>query len=155
MIFFQSIHRSIERTIELLDSIIDNTKFGEVRDSLFDNMVAVIHIAGDIYPRIKGCEVWSKWKEEKDFFLAFVYLNNQLKHDLSLELFYYEVCGSIYPMRYPFRYGPPGIFWADFPDHGKSKEAKREYYDKYLKRHDVKESLTRLDSLLNMIEEKV
>lgn len=90
----------------------------------------------------------------KKFFLAFVYLNNQLKHDLSLELFYYEVCGSSFPMRFPFRFGPPGIFWADFPDHGKSKEAKRKYYDKYLKHHDVKESLTRLDSLLKAIDEK-
>lgn len=152
MIYIQSIHRSINQTIELLDSITDNTKFDRVRDSLFDNVVAVIHFAGDIYPRIKKYDEWNTWSEEKEFFLAFVYLNNQIKHDLSLGLFYYEVCGSSYPMRFPYRYGPPGVVWADFQDHGKSREAKREYYDQHLKLKDVKKSLIKLDELLKNVE---
>lgn len=155
MIYIQSIHRSINEAIKLLDSITDNTKFDCVRGALFDNIVSVIHFAGDIYPRIKKCSMWNTWSEGKEFFLAFVYLNNQIKHDLSLELFYFEVCGSIYPMRFPFRYGPPGVVWADFPDHGKSREAKREYYDQYLKLKDVKKSLIKLDALLKKVENTI
>lgn len=153
MIYIQSVHRAIKKVIELLDGITDNTKFSAVRDSLFDEIVRVINLVGDIYPRIKNRDVWSTWDEEKEYFLAFVYLNNQVKHDISLELFYFEVCGSIYPMRFPYRYGPPGVVWADFPDHGKSREAKREYYDQNLKLKDVKKSLIKLDGLLNDVED--
>ena len=99
--------------------------------------------------------MWDTWSEGKEFFLAFVYLNNQIKHDLSLELFYFEVCGSIYPMRFPFRFGPPGVVWGDFPDHGRSREAKREYYDQYLKLKDVKKSLIKLDELLKNVESTI
>lgn len=155
LIYIQSIHRSISQALELLDSITDNTKFDCVRPSLFDNIVAVIHFAGDIYPRIKKYNVWNTWSEEKEFFLAFVYINNQIKHDLSLELFYFEVCGSSFPMSFPFRFGPPGVVWTDFPDHGKSREAKREYYDQYLKFKDVKKSLIKLDELLKNAEKTI
>ena len=148
MVYFQAIQRSISKSIEVIDSITDNTQFEANREALFDSIVAVIHLVGDIHPRIKKCDIWNTWKEEKEFFLAFAYLNNQIKHDLSLEIFYYEVCGSTFPMRFPYRFGPPGVSWSDFPDHGQSKKAKREYYDRFLKHKDVKESLKKLDNLL-------
>lgn len=151
MVYFQAMQRSIDKAVELIDSITDNMQFDNVREILFDAIVAVIHLAGDIYPRIKDCSAWSKCDEEKEFFLAFIYLNNQIKHDLALEMFYYEVYCSSFPAQFPFRLGQPGVVWADFPDHGKSREAKREYYDRFLKHKDVKESLKRLNDLLKNV----
>lgn len=54
MVYIEAIRRSINKSIELIDSITDNTQFEENREALFDSIVTVIHLVGDIYPRIKN-----------------------------------------------------------------------------------------------------
>ena len=67
MVYIEAIRRSINKSIELIDSITDNTQFEENREALFDSIVAVIHLVGDIYPRIKKCDIWNTRKEERSF----------------------------------------------------------------------------------------
>lgn len=148
-IYLKGYGLGLRKVLGLLDQITDNTKFNSVREDLQYNLISLIHYIGDLYPRIKAkgsLAILSK--EEQEIFLAFVYLNNQLKHDPELDAIYYEVSGSMYPKRYPYRYGPPGVYWCDFEDHGKSREAKREFYDAQLKKKDVRRTLESLDSLI-------
>lgn len=76
------------------------------------------------------------------YFRAFSYVNNQIKHDKNLQIFCYPVSGSMFPMRFPMRFGPPGIVWNDFEDNGRAQaRGRREHYDVCLKRKDVKNTL--------------
>lgn len=148
-IYLNGYNLGLRKVLGLLDQITDNTKFNSVREDLQYNLISLIHYIGDLYPRIKAkgsLAILSK--EEQEIFLAFVYLNNQLKHDPDLNAIYYEVSGSMFPMRFPFRFGPPGVCWFDFEDHGKSREAKREFYDTHLKKRDVRRTLESLDSII-------
>lgn len=153
--YYCAVQLSITVAIESIDKITDNTKFEELKVELFNNIVAVIHLAGDIYPRLKHCGSWESVLNttEREFLLAFAYLNNQIKHDMDLQLFHYEVYGSSFPLKFPFHFGPPCLAWSSFPDHGNSRKAKREYYDKYLKHKDVKTSLKMLNRIFERCRE--
>ena len=147
--YFKACVRGFKKVFEILDQITDNTKFDLVKDELHYNLLSLIHCIGDIYARLKAqkaLEILST--EELELFLGFVYLNNQLKHDPELNAIYYEVSGSMFPMRFPFRFGTPGVYWTNFEDHGKSREAKREHYDANLNRKDVRHTLESLEKII-------
>ena len=148
-IYFNACFRGFNKVYKLLDQITDNTKFDLVEEELHDDLLALIHYVGDIYARLKDKKILNKLsKEEVECFLSFVYLNNQLKHDAALNVIYYEVAGSMYPMVYPMNYGDPEVYWAEFEDHGQSREAKREYYDLYLKNKEVRSTLEILEKII-------
>lgn len=67
MVYIEAIRRSINKSIELIDSITDNTQFEENREALFDSIVAVIHLVGDIYPRIKNAIYGIHGKKKRSF----------------------------------------------------------------------------------------
>lgn len=141
--------RTIRKALDLLGRITDNTKFQEIRDELHDNLLALVHFVGDIYARLKANKVfYNVSKDEVELFLAFIYLNNQLKHDPNLEVIYYELSGSMFPMFFPFHFGLPCVCWADFEDHGNNKEATRTLYDKYLKSKDIQVTLEQLEKVI-------
>lgn len=138
-----------QKVFKTLDQITDNTKFDLVKDALHYDLLALIHCIGDIYARMKAQKTLAILsKEELQLFLGFVYLNNQLKHDPELNAIYYEVSGGMYPMKYPYRYDSPGVYWKNFQDHGKSREAKRLHYDATLNRKDVRRTLELLEKVI-------
>ena len=148
-IYFSAALQGIQNVQEVLSRITDNTKFDSVRSDLYYHLLSLIHSTGDIYARLKYKNLLDTLSsDEKEFFLSFIYLNNQLKHDPDLNIIYYEVSGSMFPMTFPFRFGSPGVYWADFQDHGKSKEAKRLYYDLYLNHKDISYTLKRLEEVV-------
>lgn len=146
--YYDGALRAINNSIKLIDSITDNTKFEEVSSELHDSLISTVHFVGDVYERIKKNGINHFSQDKKEFLLAFVYLNNQLKHDVLLNVVYYEVSGSMFPFKFPRRFGTPAVYWSDFPDHGQSKKAKREHYDLYLKKKDVRVTLEKLYGLL-------
>lgn len=149
-IYFNACFRGFNKVYKLLDQITDNTKFELVEEELHDDLLALIHYVGDIYARLKDKKVLKELSKEKvEYFLSFVYLNNQLKHDAALNVIYYEVAGSMFPMFFPMNFGNPGVLWADFEDHGQRREAKREYYDLYLKNKDVRSTLENLEKIVH------
>ena len=148
-IYYNAALRGIKNAVKLIDSIEDNTMFNQVSDELHDSLLSIVHFVGDVYPRVKNSNCYlSLPVEEKNFLLAFIYLNNQLKHDTSLDIIYFEVCGSMFPLSFPMRFGPPGVYWAAFEDHGRSREAKREHYETNLMDRDIRSTLTHLEELL-------
>lgn len=148
-IYFNITLQGIYNAQVLLNKISNNTQFDSVRDSLYYHLFSLIHSAGDIYARLKNKKLLDALpSNERNFFLSFIYLNNQIKHDPDLNIIYYEVYGSTFPMRLPFRFGSPGVYWADFQDHGKSKEAKRLYYDLYLNHKDISYTLKQLEEVI-------
>ena len=153
--YFNICLQGFRKVFALLAQITSNTKFNDVKDELHYNLVALVHCTGDIYARLKVQKALAILsKEELELFLGFIYLNNQLKHDPELNTIYYEVSGSMFPMRFPYRFGPPGVFWANFDDHGKSREAKREHYDANLNGKDVRRTLELLQKVIMKFMEK-
>lgn len=136
---------SIKTSIQTIEKITDNLQFENLREELFRNLVSSVHLIADYEERIRALLT----PEDAEIFKAFLYVNNQLKHDVNLELFYYEVAGASYPMFYPMRYGEPGICWKDFPDNGRKKaRGKREHYERYLMDNDVKVSMEQIRLLI-------
>ena len=153
-IYLEAALRATNKTICLIEGSTDNTKFDVVKSDLQDALLGLAHYVGDVYGRKQ--QYWDTLSEEdKCFLLAFIYLNNQLKHDCSLHFFYFEVCGSMFPMRFPFRFGTPGIYWSDFENHERHSPPLRPYYDQHLKDKDIKVSLGRLQVILATISEIV
>jgi len=138
--YYELALRSIDIAIGSIDKITDNLKFDELRLELNSVVIDAVHKIADYYERIKDKDL----PDEIDLvFRAFAYLNNQIKHDKELEIIYFEVSGSMFPMRYPFRFGPPGIYWSVFKDNGRSNtRGKREHYEACLMDKDIKATLT-------------
>lgn len=129
----------IESAIRTIDSISENTKFKELQMSIITSIHNAVHAIVDYYERIDKSILE---KKEDTLFRAFMYLNNQLKHDKELEFVTYNVSGSMFPIFFPFRSGPPGVNWADFKDNGKAEaRGKREHYEDMLMNKDVRKSL--------------
>ena len=148
-LYFDLCVQAFRKVFKLLDQITNNTKFELVKDELQYNLLALIHFVGDIYARLKAQKALAILStKELEVFLGFVYLNNQFKHDPKLNAIYYEVSGSMFPMRFPFRFGAPGVYWTDFEDHGKSREAKRVYYDTHLNKKDIRFTLELLEKVI-------
>ena len=116
-IFYDIALKGIDDAITAIDRITDNTKFAELEIQLHSDIVGAVHQIADYYARI----------------------NHSL---LSKEIIYREVCGSMFPMRFPFRFGEPGVYWNDFVDNGsKYARGKREDYNACLIERDIKKTL--------------
>ena len=90
--------------------------------------------------------------EEIEFFNAFRYLANQIKHDLSLELITMPVINKSANYSRPYLYGDmPTIEWRNFKNKEKNKHEYRNQYDKYLKEKSIKTTIEKLYSLVNDI----
>lgn len=136
--FYKCLNKSVNEAIEVVKKISDNTKFQEYKFELFYKVVIAVHFIADYEERVRLLIP----KTDKDFTKGFLYLNNQLKHDYNLEMFYYEVCGSMFPMRFPMRFGKPGIYWDDFVDNGKkTSRGQRKHYEENLMNKDIEETL--------------
>lgn len=138
-IFYDIALKGIDDAIATIDRITDNTKFAELEIQLHSDIVGAVHQIADYYARTNHSLLS---KEDDLYFRAFAYLNNQIKHDQSLEIIYREVCGSMFPMHFPFRFGEPGVYWNDFVDNGsKYARGKREDYNACLIERDIKKTL--------------
>lgn len=144
---------NIDGAIQIIDSIKDNTMFGQLQVLTTTAIHNAVHTIVDFYERIDKS---SLSPEEDELFRAFMYVNNQIKHDTNLQFVTYNVCGSMYPYDYPFRYGPPGVMWADFADHGRSSaRGKRMHYDKMLMNKEVKSTLITVKSVINKLKDSL
>lgn len=140
----------IDNFIKEMDKITDNEYFFQNKDYLIANLIDVVHAIADNYVRNK-----TQMPEiDKDFVLAFCYLNNQLKHDKALDIFSTPIYSAVLPTRLPFRLGDDtcSIQWADFKDNGNPKaEGKRVHYDTHLNGKDVRDSLIRVKQILDNV----
>lgn len=144
--FWKAANKSIEDAVQTINKITDNKKFDYMREDLFRNIVSAVHFIADSEQRIRT----KLDSDDAEMLKAFLYINNQLKHDVNLEMFYYEVSGSMYPIRFPFRFGKPGVYWRNFPDNGSRKaRGKREHYEKYLMNKDIEATLLYVQEILN------
>ena len=144
--FFKATNKSIDDAIEEINNITDNTKFDCVRVELFQKVVAAIHLIADCEERVRKNLSY----DDSEFLKAFLYLNNQLKHDVNLKLFYYDVSGSMFPFSFPMRFGTPGVYWRNFVDNGeKNARGKRKHYEKYLMDKDIEITLLSVKAILN------
>ncbi len=142
--------QTIGELINELDGITDNKTFHEQKDHLVGKIINSVHAIADCYERHKD----KLFGEDKDFILAFRYLNNQLKHDIHLEIFSEQIYSAVLPTYLPCILGSTShsIIWANFEDHGRTTvEAKREHYDQYLNGKDVKETLSAAKRILDSI----
>ena len=144
--FFKATNKSIDDAVCAINKITDNMKFDSLREELFQSIVSAVHFIADCEERIRD----RLTPEDADMLKAFLYINNQLKHDTSLEMFYFDVCGKMYPYDYPYRYGKPGVFWRDFPNKGRSNSrGKRDHYEKHLMNKDIEATMLRVQELLS------
>ena len=138
---------TIDELINKLDRITDNQTFHEQKDHLVGKTINAVHAIADCYERNK--EKLSG--DNKNFLLAFCYLNNQIKHDRDLEVFSEQIYSAVLPTYLPCRLGSTSysIIWADFENHGRENAAgKREHYDDLLKGKDVKDTLIAAKQIL-------
>lgn len=143
--FLKAANKSIDDAVCAINQITNNKMFDSLREALFQHIVSAVHFIADGEERIRA----KLSPDDAEMLKAFLYINNQLKHDVSLELFYYDVSGSMYPMRYPFRFGKPGVYWCEFVDNGNQRSrGKREHYEKYLMRKDIEKTLLHAKEIL-------
>lgn len=143
--FLVAVKESIDIALESINKITNNEKFEELKEELFRNIVSAIHLIADFEERIRA----TIEEEDAEFFKAFLYVNNQLKHDVDLEIFYYAVAGSMFPFFFPMRYGKPCLIWSNFTDKGSAKaRGKRSHYEKYLMEKDVANTLERIKKII-------
>ena len=143
--FLSAVNRSIDAAIQTIEKITDNMKFDALREELFHSIVSAVHFIADYEERVRTILT----PEDAEVFKAFLYVNNQLKHDVNLEMFYYDVAGSIFPMFFPMRFGEPGVSWRCFPDNGnKNARGKREHYEKHLMDKDIGVTLVSIKEII-------
>lgn len=141
-IFYDAALKSIDDAIGAIDKITDNEKFDEMKIDLFNKVVNAVQQIANYYERIKEHSLPLETDNE---FRAYAYLNNQIKHDKELEFIYFEVAGSMFPIFFPFRFGPPGLCWKDFKDNGRvNSRGKREHYEAHLMDRDIKATLFKM-----------
>lgn len=130
---------NIDVAIETIEKVTDNTMFSELRESITASIVNAVHSIVDWYERANQ-EHFST--NEDKMFRAFIYVNNEIKHNKKLTFITYNVSGSMFPMFCPFRFGPPGVCWAEFKDNGsRNARGKRSHYEEMLMNKDVSNSL--------------
>ncbi len=146
--FFSCLKKSINDVIEVINKINDNNEFEKHRFELFYKIVIAVHFIADYEVRIKKHIPL----EYKDFVMGFHYLNNQLKHDCNLEIIYYEVCGSMFPLRYLMQFGKPGVCWNNFVDNSDKKSRdQRKYYEEHLMNQDIETTFRHIWDIFNEI----
>lgn len=130
---------NIDKAVEEINKISNNQMFSVLRDELNRTIVNAVSSIAVYYERMD----YSKLSQDNDTYLrAFAYLNNQIKHDKNLNMIYYDVSGSMFPMQFPMRFGKPGVYWKDFTNNGRSdSRGKREYYDLMLNSKDIEITL--------------
>lgn len=132
--FLSAVNRSIDAAVQTIERITDNMQFEILREDLFHSIVSAVHFIADYEERVRV----QLTPEDAEVFKAFLSVNNQLKHDVNLEMFYYDVAGSMFPMFFPMRFGEPGVNWRDFPNNGnKNARGKRAHYEKHLMDRDI------------------
>ena len=104
--FLKAANKSIDDAVRTINQITNNMMFDSLREELFQSIVSAVHFIADYEQRIRT----KLDPDDAEVLKAFLYVNNQLKHDVTLELFYYDVSGSMFPMRFPFRFGKPGVY---------------------------------------------
>ena len=130
---------NIDAAVKAIEEVTDNTMFSELRESITASIVNAVHSIVDWYERANQ-EHFST--NEDKMFHAFMYVNNELKHNEKLTFITYNVSGSMFPMFYPFRFGPPGVCWAEFKDNGsRNARGRRHHYEEMLMNKDVSSSL--------------
>ena len=146
IMFLKAANKSIDDAVRTINQITNNMMFDSLREELFQSIVSAVHFIADYEQRIRT----KLDPDDAEVLKAFLYVNNQLKHDVTLELFYYDVSGSMFPMRFPFRFGKPGVYWRNFVDNGSQKaRGTREHYEKYLMSKDIEATLLRIREILN------
>ena len=122
----------------------------KLSDEIVLKCVNAVHSIADYYERLDKNILAT---QDELWFRAYVYLNNQIKHDRNLELIHYSVYGSMYPRGYPMRYGLPEARWKDFKDNGrKSSRGKREHYELVLCKKEIKYTLGYILECIENIE---
>ena len=143
--FLSAVNISIDTAIQTIEKITDNTQFKDLREELFHSIVSAVHFIADYEERVRA----QLSPEDAEVFKAFLYVNNQLKHDINLEMFYYDVAGSMFPIFFPMRFGEPGVNWRDFSDNGnKRARGKREHYEKHLMNKDIGATLKLIKEII-------
>lgn len=151
-IFYDLAIKGINEAIATIDKITDNLKFSELKVDLYSSIIDAVHKISDYYERIKDRQLDA---DTDLLFRAFAYLNNQIKHDKALEVFYTEVSGSMFPMRFPFRFGPPGLYWKNFENNGRTtSRGKREHYEACLMDKDIKATLCKVKEIIESTKEE-
>ena len=144
--FLKVANRSIDDAVRTINQITNNMMFDSLREELFQSIVSAVHFIADCEERVRA----KLTPDDAEMLKAFLYVNNQLKHDVSLELFYYDVSGSMFPMRFPFRFGKPGVYWREFIHNGNHRaRGKREHYEKHLMNKDIEATLLHVREILN------
>lgn len=143
--FRSAVNKSIDTAIQTIEKITDNMQFNNLREELFHSIVSAIHFIADYEERVRELLT----PDDAEVFKAFLYVNNQVKHDVELEMFYYDVAGSMFPIFFPMRFGEPGVNWRDFPDNGnKRARGKREHYEKHLMNKDIGATLKSIKEII-------
>ena len=133
--------KNISDTLKLCDNINHNSDFNKYRTEIFTSLNNTVHSIQDLDERLKELRFYSS--DEEELMKAFCYLANQIKHDKDLNYIYSEINCSSYPRIYSYQYcQKPKLLWADFTDNGRTNSrGKRIYYDKYLNKKGVVETL--------------
>ncbi len=140
---------NIDAAINTINRITDNAQFEEQQTAITASVHNAVHAIVDWYERQDKNSLRS---EEDELLRAFMYVNNQIKHDSTLVFVTYNISGKMYPYFYPYRYGPPGVCWAEFPDHGSpNSRGKREHYVKMLMDQDVFSTLEKTFDIIRRI----
>lgn len=149
-IFYKVAKNNINIAISTLNELTDNIKLNEMSLNISVAVINAVHSVCDYYERTKEVKISNK---DDLLFRAFVYVNNQIKHDKNLEVIHYPVYGSQYPISYPMNYGPPGVCWNNFTDKGrKTARGKREDYDEYLCNKDIQDTFRNIMEAIERIE---
>lgn len=149
-IFYQVAKNNINHAISTLNEITDNEKLNELSFRITVYVINAVHSICDYYERFRKVKIS---QEDDLFFKAFAYLNNQIKHDNSLEIIHYPVYGSQFPISFPMNFGPPGVYWNNFTDNGrKTANGKREHYNEYLCNKDVESTLRNILEAIERID---
>ena len=130
---------NIDKAVEKINKISNNQMFSVLRDELNRTIVNAVSSIAVYYERMD----YIKLSQDDDTYLrAFAYLNNQIKHDKNLNMIYYDVSGSMFPMQFPMRFGKPGVYWKNFKDNGRpNSRGKRKHYDSLLNNKDIETTL--------------
>ena len=151
--YYKNAILNIEKAVEEINKISDNEMFSVLRDELNRTIVNAVGSIAMYYERMDYNVLL---QEDDDYLRAFAYLNNQLKHDKSLDIVYYDVSGNIFPIFFPMRFGKPGVFWADFPNNGRANSrGKREHYDTLLKNKDIERSFLKVKEIFDNYFENI
>ena len=138
--------RNIDDALKELSRLTDNESIINYKDSIMHYLVVLAHSVGDLYSRLDV-----KTVNNNNIINAFMYLNNQIKHDKELNFVSCFMAGSEYPRFYPRSYVKAHSCWADFEDHECRGIRLRPQYEMYLMNRDIKESLEVLKNEINKI----